>query len=49
MITREIDIVEDPNDHFDPRKWTRIDDIIEILLIEIVFVSVQVFVRRFHR
>ena len=49
MITREIHIVEDPNDHFDPRKWTRIDNVVEVLLIEVFLISIQVFFGRFHR
>ena len=39
MITRQVDLIQYANDNFDPREWSRIDHVVEVLLIEIVVVA----------
>ena len=48
MIARQVDLVQDADHNFDPRKGTRIDHVVEVLLIEIVVVAVTVLIGWFH-
>jgi hypothetical protein len=48
MIAGQIDVVQDSNDYFCPWKWFRIDNVVEIPLIEIVVIAIGVVFWRFH-
>ena len=48
MIAVQIDPIEDPYGHFDPRKQPSVDHRVEIALIEEIFTGQRGFVGRFH-